>query len=45
MILKYDSNGDGTANQAISNVISFPDITTRLDKVGQCTFTIIDRNN
>ncbi len=43
MILKYDSNGDGTANQSISNIITYPEITTRLDQVGHCTFSIIDR--
>lgn len=43
MIIYYDSNGDGTENATLSNVVSFPTITQRLNKVSTCVVKVVDR--
>ena len=43
MKIYYDSNGDGTENALVTNVISFPTMVSRMDKVGTCSFSIRDK--
>ncbi len=43
MKVYYDSNGDGTPDTEISNIVVYPEPQTRLDIIGFCSMVIRDR--
>ncbi|KKM87753.1 hypothetical protein LCGC14_1265620, partial [marine sediment metagenome] len=42
MKVYYDSNGDGTANQELTDIITYPIPQSRLDIIGFCSVIVRD---